>query len=130
MKLIFLTLAACSIAVLAPEAGSSQDTVQSPLHVIVPYDRAHVSLTADNIVREDPPVHGSTSPYASITRLTGHVEIRTCCIQPSPSNRVATPAKDPPRAYLVIHADAADYHEDSGEIEAHGTVRVNFQPRK
>lgn len=39
-------------------------------------------------------------------------------------------APNPPRAYLVMRADEAVYHEQTGEIEAHGTVRLNFQPVK
>jgi hypothetical protein len=33
----------------------------------------------------------------------------------------------PTKAYVVMHADEAEYHGATGEIEAHGTVKLNFQ---
>ena len=31
---------------------------------------------------------------------------------------------------MIMRADEADYDEEKGEIEAHGTVRVSFQDTK
>lgn len=63
MKLVALGLAACSMAIFLPRAGSSQDTVPRRLH-LYNTESGRVSLTADSIEREDPPAFGSASPYA------------------------------------------------------------------
>ncbi len=33
-------------------------------------------------------------------------------------------------AYMILHAEQADYHEDTGAIDARGNVRVTFEPAK
>jgi hypothetical protein len=30
-------------------------------------------------------------------------------------------------AYMILHADEANYHGETGDFEARGTVKVNFQ---
>ena len=124
MKLQSLWPIACLVAVLMPQGGSSQNAAPAPLHIYSVTDTRNVSLTADSIVREDPPTRGHL--YPSLTRLKGHVEIRTCCLQLSTLRGLANSDPDS-RVYMILHADEADYHEESGELEARGTVRVNFQ---
>ena len=119
-------MAVCSLAILLPQAGLSQDAADSRLYLTAGTETARVHLAADQILREDPPDPGP-SPYASVVRLKGNVEIRTCCVQLS--TKTASRRKPHPRAYMVMHADEADYHSKTGEIEARGTVRVTFQPQ-
>jgi len=114
---------ACSIALCLPRAGAPQDTVPPRLHVVaVGVDHARISFTADSIVRED----GATR-YDSLIHLKGNVEIRTCCVQLPPANRRNL---NPPRAYMLMSADEADYDGETGKIEARGVVRVSFQNAK
>jgi hypothetical protein len=118
-------LMVCGLAILLPHAASSQDTAPARLYVPAGNDSVKMSLSADSIVREDPPNPGP-SPFASVVRLRGHVEVRSCCVQYPPSKEFP----DPPRAYMILHADEADVQEQTGEIEAHGVVRVTFQPQQ
>ena len=51
-------------------------------------------------------------------RLKGNVRIETR----------ATVQKEPlSLMIMVVHADEADYHEDTGEIEARGNVHVDYR---
>jgi hypothetical protein len=57
--------------------------------------------------------------YPTVVYLKGNVEVKTpvCPLL----------GKRPPKAcdsYMVLHADAAEFHEDTGQIEAHGNVKV------
>lgn len=120
MKPLYWTVACLTI--LLPQAGSSQDTRPARLSVpaITPSGRA--TLFADEIVREDPP-RPAPSPYASVIRLKGHVEIRICCVS-LPSSKSNT---KPAATYLVMRAAEARYHDETGEIEARGDVHLDFQ---
>jgi len=51
---------------------------------------------------------------ASTVQLSGNVEIR---LRPSASDRDV----------MVLHADEAVYHRDTGEIVPHGNVRVTLE---
>ncbi|MDE3199058.1 MAG: hypothetical protein KGN84_22100 [Acidobacteriota bacterium] len=57
--------------------------------------------------------------YPSSVRLSGQVEIRTPVCLPVGTDRSVVCDGD-----MVLRADQAVLHEDSGEIEAHGDVRV------
>ena len=118
LSLLYCVLA-CAILLFLPRAGSTQDTVPSRLHVVATgTDRAAISFAADSIVRED-----GAARYGSLIHLKGNVEIRTCCVtnHPIPGNL------NPPRAYMLMSADEADYDGETDRIEARGIVRVSFQ---
>ena len=73
-------------------------------------DRVAVDLAADSIETDSAPATSSgQSPV--IIHLKGHVEIRMRWADASPER-------------LVIHADAAEFHEDTGEVETHGNVTM------
>jgi lipopolysaccharide assembly outer membrane protein LptD (OstA) len=106
------------IAVLACSLALSQETAPSRVHTVATgTDFVSIGFAADSIVKEDGPTR-----YNSLVHLKGNVEIRSCCMQ-----RSAGGNKKIERAYLIMHADEADYNGETGEIEARGTVRVNFQ---
>jgi lipopolysaccharide assembly outer membrane protein LptD (OstA) len=117
-------VAACALFVLLPHAAPTQDAPDSQLHWFGVTPNAKLHIAADRIVREDPPNSGP-SPVASLVHLQGNVEIRTCCV--SYQSSVENP--NPRSGYVILNADEADYHEETGEIEAHGTVRISFQPK-
>jgi hypothetical protein len=57
--------------------------------------------------------------YPSVIRMKGDVEIRTpVCFQTGKGAETSC------YGYTIIRADEAEYHEDTGEIEAHGKVTV------
>jgi hypothetical protein len=64
--------------------------------------------------------------YPSVIRLKGEVEIRTpVCFQTGKGTETSC------YGYTTVRADEAVYHEDTGEIEAHGKVTVvALQPNK
>jgi len=68
------------------------------------------TIEADSIER---PVR-----FPSTIHLKGNVQIATKIV-----------AQDTPLSLMimVVQADEADYHEDSGEIEARGSVQVNYR---
>ena len=57
--------------------------------------------------------------YPSVVYLKGNVEIKSpVCL---PVGRKAALVCD---GYMLLHADPAEFHEDTGQIEAHGNVSV------
>jgi hypothetical protein len=79
-------------------------------------------MTADSIVREDPAT-AAVSPYASEVQLKGHVEIRMCSVLRPASKH----SRKRVMAYMILHADEANYHGETCDFEGRGTVKVNFQ---
>jgi hypothetical protein len=60
--------------------------------------------------------------YPTIVHLKGSVEIRMrVCVRTGPGN---TQVCD---GYMILHADEADFHEDTEQIEARGNVSVTRQ---
>ena len=58
-------------------------------------------------------------PYPSVIHLKGSVEIRTpVCVVTGPGNAWTC------NGSVVLRADEADLHEDTGQIEASGNVKV------
>jgi hypothetical protein len=58
--------------------------------------------------------------YPAVIHLKGDVEIRTPVCFKSGKNTDETVCY----GYTVIRADEAEYHEDTGQVEAHGKVTV------
>jgi lipopolysaccharide assembly outer membrane protein LptD (OstA) len=93
---------ACHLAAFLPHAVC-QDT---RLH----HTAGNATIVADSIER--------APSFPSIIRLKGNVEIRTkAVVQHSPVSLMI----------MIVTADEADYHEDSGEIEARGKVHVDYR---
>lgn len=82
-------------------------------HVSVPTATSlrPIAVTADEIQRE--------LPYPSVMHLKGNVEISTpVCVRPSPGKEFSCDGS------VVVRANEADLHEDTGQIEARGDVKV------
>lgn len=106
MKLYVAALAVCTLALPAQEYPAGQ-----PKHLTVPTATSvrPVSVSALSIERG--------AEYPSIIHLKGSVEIKTpVCIRQA-SGQVCAGS-------VVLRADEADFHEDSGQIDAHGNVTV------
>ncbi len=94
-----LRLLACiaALSALASAADQKHMRISTSDHVVV-------DLAANSMETE-------SSASATIVHLKGSVEIRMRWADASPER-------------MVMHADAADFHEDTGEVDAHGNVTV------
>ena len=110
MKLSLAALAVCTLALTAQDNPAGQLK-----HLSVPTVTSvrPVSVAAMEIDR--------ALPYTSVIHLKGSVEIRTpVCLLSQPEN-ARTWVCD---GSVVLRADEADFHEDTGQIEARGNVKV------
>ena len=104
-----MTLLLCIIAV----PTTAQENTAELKHVTVPIVNGSrpVSLTALSIE------HGLE--YPAVISLKGRVEIQTpVCL---PVGKKGAPVCD---GEMIVHADEAEFHEDTGEIQAHGNVQI------
>jgi hypothetical protein len=109
-----LCLSALAFAALA----MGQTTTPDIKHVIVPKTDGSIgttTLSAAHIERG--------AEYPTVVKLSGSVEIRTRVCMPVGKKQAMVCD-----GYLILHADEAEFHEDTGQIEAHGNVTVT--PRK
>ena len=107
-----------AIAVLSLAAAAQNSANPQLKHVISPQagNKGFV-LTAENIVRD--------SHYPGLITLKGKVEIRIpVCL---PAGKDASMVCE---GETVVRADAAEFHEDTGEIAARGNVQVTPGHRK
>jgi len=118
MKVLVCVLTICLAPVVAQDNRAHYSTRTASFNLGGPGGR---------ILREGPPA-APASPYAALIHLKGNVEIRTCCVELPPGTKGSK--KIVTRQYMIMHADAADFREDTGEIEAHGNVRVRFENAK
>ena len=101
-------LAVCTVALTAQNYPAGQ---MKRLSVPTTTSVSPLSVSALDIERE--------GPYPSIIHLKGSVEIKTpVCVKGVPGNALFC------AGYIVLHADQADFHEDSGQTEARGNVTV------
>lgn len=96
-------LCALTICFIAGAASQKHLRIATSDHVVV--DLAADSMETDSATS----TAAGQSPV--IVHLKGNVDIRMRWTDASPER-------------LVMHADAADFHEDTGEVEAHGKVTV------
>jgi hypothetical protein len=86
---------------------------QEAKHLTVPTGTSvrPLEVTATEVARD--------LPYDSIIHLSGKVEIRTpVCLKAGANNAQYC------AGYVVLRADEADLHEDTGQIDARGHVTV------
>jgi lipopolysaccharide assembly outer membrane protein LptD (OstA) len=121
MKLLTLGVAiACQISAFAALAICQEKAAQPErLHVTRPFPETNpgrVELTASSIERDL-----SSKERESILKLKGSVEVRmvTCGRNTSHDNGVICD-----KGSMMLHADAVDYNEKTGEISARGNVRI------
>jgi hypothetical protein len=109
MKLFLAALALCSLP-LAAQNGSEIKHLSIPA---IPGLRP-VAVAAAEIQRE--------LPYPGVIHLKGSAEIRTpICVEGPKNTHVCG-------GYIVLRADEADFHVDSGQIDARGNVQVVQEP--
>ncbi len=89
-----------------PQATSQNSTPAQKLNLKI----GAATIQADSIER---PVR-----FPSIIELKGNVQITT---------KIGVGDAPPRLMIMMVRADEADYHEDTGEIEARGNVWMNYR---
>jgi lipopolysaccharide assembly outer membrane protein LptD (OstA) len=118
MKLLMLTVAmACPTFALASQSVS-QETKAPPqrLHFGISFPQGRpvlFDLTASSAKRVL-----SGAETESVLQLRGNVEVRMTTCPAKGHGCVTSP--------MVLHADAIDYNEKTGEMAAHGNVHTIF----
>ena len=104
-----MTLLLCII--VAPT--TAQENTTELKHLIAPLLNGSrpVSLTALSIE------HGSV--YPTVISMKGKVEIQTPVCLPVGKKGASVCDGD-----MIVHADEAEFHEDTGEIQARGNVQI------
>ena len=121
MKLLALTVL-IGYQILVSQATAQQNASQPErLHITRPFPPGNagavgrVEITASSIERDL-----SSRETETIYRLRGNVEVRmVTCGQTSRRNELECG-----RGSMVLHADAVDYNEKTGEIQPHGEVHI------
>lgn len=100
---------------LAALAYTSLLLSQEAKTLVVPLANTRgLTVTAQEILRE--------TPYPATIHAKGNVEIRSpFCVRTYPGNALTC------EGYLVIHADQADIHEATGQIDPQGHVTITRQ---
>jgi hypothetical protein len=114
VKLLLLTVTAVLASGIIPPSMMAQENRSGELKHITaaPQNGSRpVSLTALSIVRG--------AQYPTVISLKGSVEIKTPVCLPSGKNNALVCDGE-----MIVHADEAEFHEDSGEIQAHGNVQI------
>jgi hypothetical protein len=121
MKLLTLgVVIACQISAFAALAVCQDKEAQSErLHLTRPFPETspgRVELTASSVER-----NLSSKESGSVLQLKGNVEVRmiTCGRSKSHDNGVVCD-----EGSMILHAEAVDYNEQTGEISARGNVRI------
>lgn len=120
MKLAAVAAFAVSAVLTAQDNPADQ---LKHLYILTDSSLRPVSIAAANI---ETGLH-----YPSVIHLTGNVEIRTPVCLPKNPGTGQTGVKQTSECdgSMVLRADAADFHEDTGQIEATGNVKITRERR-
>ncbi len=114
MKLLVVAgMICCPLAFLLPPALGQDDKAVEVKHLTAaPQNGSRtVALAALSIERG--------AHYPSVVKLKGNVEIKTpVCLPVGKESELVC------EGYMVVTADEAEFHEDTGQIEARGNVSV------
>lgn len=111
MKRSLAALAVCTLSLAAQDYPTGQ---LKRLSVPTSTSVTPIAVAALDIERE--------GLYPAIIHLKGSVEIKTpVCLKGGQSQALYC------AGYIVLHADEADFHEGSGQIDARGNVTVTRQ---
>jgi hypothetical protein len=108
---------AFQICAFVPQAISQQNQAQPErLHIArtFPDDIGGVELTASSAQRDL-----SSKQGESILQLRGNVEVRMFTCGPTDRGNVVCD-----KGSMVLHANAVDYNEKTGDIHVRGDVRI------
>ena len=113
MKLLILSVAiACQLSPLASRAVCQESRSQP--------ERLHFAFSPQGykVLFELTATSAQRVLSSPVLQLTGNVEIRMTTCPPQGHVCVRSP--------MVLHADAVDYNEATGQIDAHGDVHTTF----
>ena len=113
MKLLILSVAiACQLSPLASRAVCQEGRSQP--------ERLHFAFSPQGhkVLFQLTATSAQHVLSSSVLQLTGNVEVRTTTCPPQGHVCVRSP--------MVLHADAVDYNEATGQIDAHGDVHTTF----
>jgi lipopolysaccharide assembly outer membrane protein LptD (OstA) len=116
--LAFASLGACQESRLHPDRPSLVHTESPRLYFTIPSTESlgRVELTASTAQRDlSAQLELSSAEIESVLQLRGNVEVMMC----APGGHGCD------HGSMVLHADAVDYNEKTGEIDAHGDVHIN-----
>jgi hypothetical protein len=116
MKLLTLVSVGCLSAVVASQA-IGQETRLHLTRFFPDSNPGRVVLTASSAQRD------MSANGATILHLTGNVEVRVITCGPGQDHSDACSVGS-----VVMHADAVDYNEKTGEIQPSGNVHVEPYP--
>lgn len=116
MKLLTLVLVICSFAVVASQA-IGQETRLHLTRFFPDSSPGRIVLTASSAQRD------VSASGATILHLSGNVEVRVITCGPGQDRSDACDVGS-----VVLHADAVDYNEKTGEIQPSGNVQVTPYP--
>jgi hypothetical protein len=116
MKLLTLALLICSFAVVAPQANG-QETRLHLTRFFPDSSPGRLVMSALSAQRD------VSSSGATILHLSGNVEVRVIACSPGQDRSDACSVGS-----MVLHADAVDYNETTGDIQPSGNVHVEPYP--
>ena len=122
MKLLVVSIAMTCLSFVSASRAVCQNTNLKPqqLHFAISFPEGHrvlFELTASDAKRIL--TSGGGGPESEyILQLRGNVEVRTTTCPPTGNVCVTSP--------MVLQADAVDYNEKTGEINARGDVHTSF----
>jgi hypothetical protein len=116
MKLLTLILVICSFAIAAPQA-SGQETRLHLTRFFPDSSPGRIVLSALSAQRD------VSASGATILHLSGNVEVRVIACGPGQDHSDVCSVGS-----MVLHADAVDYNEKTGEIQPSGNVHVEPYP--
>ena len=110
--LILAGVMSCPLTLLLPALGQDDKAVEQKHLKVPPLNGGRtVALTALSIERG--------AHYPSVIKLQGNVEIKTpVCLRVGKKSELVCDGD------MIVRADEAEFHEDTGQIEAHGNVSV------
>jgi lipopolysaccharide assembly outer membrane protein LptD (OstA) len=115
MKLAPAALVICAFCLNAQDRAQHRPTELKHFAVATPASLQPVSVAAQEMERD--------LPYTGVVHLRGAVEIKTpVCVSTGPGYEHSC------SGYIVLRADRADFHEDTGQVEASGNVRMTREP--
>jgi hypothetical protein len=113
VKLLIAAGMICCPLTLPPPASGQDDQAVELKHLTVAPQNGNrtVALAALTIERG--------AHYPSVVKLKGNVEIKTpVCLPVGKESELICDGQ------MIVRADEAEFHEDTGQIEAHGNVSV------
>jgi hypothetical protein len=118
VSLLSITMA-CQVLFLASQSLSQTPTLRPErVHFSASFPQGHGVLFALSASDAKRTVSSSNGEFESVLQLRGDVEVRQTTCPPKNGGCVTSP--------MILHADAIDYNENTGQMVARGNVYTSF----